>query len=609
VEVSAHVPDTEDLWLAGLDAFPLATVLPEPHWGVWKSIPNGSSKPDKKPTPNRNEAWWSFDKAQAKVNNGGGYAGMGFNVLDAGRSAIDLDNCRDKDTGEIDGRAQVLVDDCGGAYVEVSPSGKGLKILGARNANPRFLQVDFHKVGDGSPAAVGLINNYFAVTFKGQGNPDTDISGVIDAWALKIPKSESGHYEPTTNPDSRHIECFKMLRSWKAKGLSFDAALVETLKHNAAFDQPLPERDLRPYLERSWNEPDREKPNKKAEAPRRTLIVDSAALIKPASVPWLWDLRLPLGMLSLLAGREGLGKSAIAYERAARITRGQLEGDLKGQPRGVIVAATEDSWEHVIVPRLMAAGADLNRVFRVRVAVQDLGNLELSLPDDIPALRSVIGEHDVSLVLLDPIISRLGRRLDTHKDSDVRQALEPIVGLAHETGASVLGVIHLNKTATSDPLNAVMGSRAFGATARAVMLVVRDDEGNRFLCFPKNNLAAEQKSRAFSIKSRDLDEKDEKGKPITTAEIVWGEESDVTARDVMAESAMGRPRTTSDKAAEWLRERLKGGPVPVETLEEEAKVIGIPWRTVQRARKELQVLIEGAGFPKRNTWSLPSVEV
>ena len=78
------------------------------------------------------------------------------------------------------------------------------------------------------------------------------------------------------------------------------------------------------------------------------------------AVRWLWEDKIPLGEITLLAGREGLGKSTIAYTLAAWITQGTMKGWFKGEPRDVIVIATEDSWEHTITPRLMAAGADLS---------------------------------------------------------------------------------------------------------------------------------------------------------------------------------------------------------------------------------------------------------
>ena len=89
----------------------------------------------------------------------------------------------------------------------------------------------------------------------------------------------------------------------------------------------------------------------------RQLTLTRASDITVRPVHWLWAARIALGTLVLLGGREGIGKSTIAYTIAALVTRGRLPGRHFGQPKAVIVAATEDSWAHTIVPRLMAAGA------------------------------------------------------------------------------------------------------------------------------------------------------------------------------------------------------------------------------------------------------------
>jgi len=171
------------------------------------------------------------------------------------------------------------------------------------------------------------------------------------------------------------------------------------------------------------------------------------------------------------------------------VTRGTLPGCYSGSPRGVIVAATEDSWEHTIVPRLMAAGADLDLVFRVDVRTP-VGLDTLSLPRDLAELEHRVREVQAALIVLDPLLSRLDAHLDTHKDAEVRLALEPLVALAHATDACVVGLIHVNKSSSNDALTLLMASRAFAAVARAVLFVMADpeDAGTRLLGQAKNNL-------------------------------------------------------------------------------------------------------------------------
>src|ERR1035437_8263960 len=114
----------------------------------------------------------------------------------------------------------------------------------------------------------------------------------------------------------------------------------------------------------------------------RHVVLTSAASIKPRPVFWLWKNRLALGTLGLLAGREGVGKSTLGYWIAARITQGDRCGCFAGTPKAVLVCATEDSWEHIIVPRLMAAGADLTRLYLVGVVTALDIRVGMSLPRD-----------------------------------------------------------------------------------------------------------------------------------------------------------------------------------------------------------------------------------
>ena len=195
---------------------------------------------------------------------------------------------------------------------------------------------------------------------------------------------------------------------------------------------------------------------------------------------WLWQEGdttrwVPLGGLTLLGGREGVGKTTIGYGTAGKVTRGTLPGAFYGTPKSVVIAATEDAWEQTVLPRLVAAGADLDRVYRVDAITPDGFPEGLSLPEDVAGLRQICEDDDVALVLLDPLIGTVGKALDSHKDADVRRALEPLSRLAHDTGVALLGLIHVNKTQGNDLLTRLMASRAFSAVARAVLFAAAED--------------------------------------------------------------------------------------------------------------------------------------
>ena len=235
-----------------------------------------------------------------------------------------------------------------------------------------------------------------------------------------------------------------------------------------------------------------------------------ASDITPKSVSWLWEGRLPLGAICLLAGREGQGKSLWSYQLAADLTRGVTPGHFFGTPKSVIVVATEDSWEHTIKPRLLAAGADCDRVFQVTPPP--------TLPSDLDALARLIDDQDVALLILDPLLSRLDGKLDTHVDTKVRQGLEPLAAWAETRDVAILGLIHPNKNTTGDVLTSLTGSRAFAAVARAVLVLMADpnDPTRRLLGQIKNNLGiTDQPTLAFTIGGASIDG------DITTAKITW----------------------------------------------------------------------------------------
>jgi hypothetical protein len=364
-----------------------------------------------------------------------------------------------------------------------------------------------------------------------------------------------------------------------------------------------------------WEQPERApvgaRPQQADETLARRVLVTRASDIAPAPVTWVWQDRIPAGMVALVAGREGTGKSTMVLDRAARLTRGDLEGVHRSVPRSVIVVAAEDSWSHTIVPRLLVAGADLERVLRVQIDIRDLGVCELSLPDDVGTLAETIRAHDVAMVVLDPMISRLSRRLDTHRDAEVRLALEPLARLADETAAAVVGLIHVNKTSTRDPLTAVMGSRGFVALARAVLFVVADpeDRKRRILSQVKNNVgrddAAGLESLAYSIEPAMVET--DRG-PASSSRLVWVGMSARGVRDIYEAGDSPEEAGARAEAESWLRDALEAGAQRSRDIYRAGREAGIAPRTLERAKTALHVRAHREGFGPGAVyyWELPA---
>jgi hypothetical protein len=258
----------------------------------------------------------------------------------------------------------------------------------------------------------------------------------------------------------------------------------------------------------------------------------------------------------------------------------------------------------------MAAGADLDRVFRVDVVTSDGLGTSLCLPRDLRALEKKVIESRAALVILDPLISRLDTALDSHKDAEVRVALEPLVALANATDTVTLGVIHVNKSSSSDVLTLLMGSRAFAAVARAVLFVMTDldDENVRLLGQPKNNLGrTDLPTLTFRIVGAHVADTDEG--PVWTGKLEWLGESERSIREaVESAAASSEDRSASAEAADWLRDYLEsqGGSCDSADVKNAGKKAGHHAEAIRRARQRLKLRVRAEGFPRKTIWSLPS---
>jgi hypothetical protein len=311
--------------------------------------------------------------------------------------------------------------------------------------------------------------------------------------------------------------------------------------------------------------------------PVRMLRFSAASDMGISRVRWLHGHEqgghIPLGAITLLAGREGIGKSTITYDFISKVTNGLLPGEFYGAPKGVVIYATEDDWEPVILPRLFAAEADTSKVFRVDAYEGDEKDW-IRFPRDLVQLTRMCREHDVALVVLDPIMSIIDGKLDTHKDREVREVLDPLARFAATAEVSVVGLIHVNKSGTSDPLNSIMGSRAFSAVARSVLYCIamqrpEGDEGPEEFLFSqeKCNLGPKQGSQRYRIETVPL-AAGTTDDPFTvyTSRVDWGTPDDRRAADVMEEAGrVSRPKgSLRQDILAWLKD--KGDLMPIRDI-------------------------------------------
>jgi hypothetical protein len=364
----------------------------------------------------------------------------------------------------------------------------------------------------------------------------------------------------------------------------------------------------------------------------RRLTITKSSDIAMRATQWLWEDEygcwIPMGALVLLGGRESVGKSTLCADLIAKVTTGNLLGDFIYTPRNVIVSTTEDDWSATIKPRLTAAGADMERVFQVNSVSPEGLEGTLSLPEDTKRLEELVKENDVAMIVLDPLLTMINAKLDTHKDAEVRRALEPIVRLAQTSGASMLGLIHVNKTSEGDLSTRVMGSKALVAVPRGVLFCAKytphqdspsgepwEDvtSGRSRYVFGqiKNNLAATAPhSIQYHMETEVVGVDQTLHKDIKASRLVIDKVIHENIEDIVLEQEKRKTKTASQsgKCEAWLVEFLTGkGEVPSQWVVKAGRDNDFSRDTVYRARRNLEdriTITNLATVPKTSTWKL-----
>jgi putative DNA primase/helicase len=277
----------------------------------------------------------------------------------------------------------------------------------------------------------------------------------------------------------------------------------------------------------------------------------------------------------------------------------------------------EDDVADTVVPRLAAAGADLERVHLISMVSDSGKDRMFSLVSDLRLLKQKIAEiGNVALVLIDPISAYLGvGKMDSFRTTDVRAVLAPLVALAAELKVAVVGIMHFNKKVDiTNVLLRVSDSLAFGATARHVYGVVNDPENKRKLIVrAKNNLASANtanKALAYRFALRQVGTDPESGKEIWAPHIVWENQYiDVTASEAMQAASDNRAPAARDEAKKLLAQILAHGPVAQVEIEDVATANGIAKRTLYRAKADLGIMAKKDGANGGWTWRLPETVI
>jgi len=316
-----------------------------------------------------------------------------------------------------------------------------------------------------------------------------------------------------------------------------------------------------------------------AASPSSLLPTVKLSQVQKKPVIWLWPGYVPLGKLTVLDGDPDLGKSTLLLDLAARVsTHGVMPDGKQGVNGGVLLLSAEDGVEDTILPRLLAAGADVDRV-------------EVKIEEDLKRINA-------RLLLIDTLSAYLS--VDTRSDQEVRRALHPLKLIAERCRCAVIYLRHLNKSTDTRAMYRGGGSIAIIGAARAGLLVGRDpDNGRKVLAQTKHNLGPEMPSLTYELALSEHD----------VCRIVWTGTSPRRADELLhaPPTVAARAEEEEEKsklaiAREWLRDFLDEGPRPVRVCHAEAGKVGITKQTLQRAATAL------VGKPKKSEgvwhWSL-----
>lgn len=302
----------------------------------------------------------------------------------------------------------------------------------------------------------------------------------------------------------------------------------------------------------------------------------------------------------------GTGKTTIAIALASIVTKGGLFPDGSRSPLGsVLIWSGEDSASDTLVPRLMAAGADLNKVHFVNDTTDNFELRGFDPATDMQFLMVAASQiTDLALLIIDPIVNAVAG--DSHKNGEVRRALQPVVDFGEKLNCAVLGITHFSKGGQGkDPLERVTGSLAFGALARIVLATAKITDGEntkRIVCRAKSNIGLDNGGFEYDLQQKEVKQ------GIFTSYAIWGDAVEGSAIELLAEPD-GRETGESGKSAledakQFLQDILANGEMAQKDIDADAKAEGHSVRTLNRAKKELNITSSKSMLDKRWYWKL-----
>jgi putative DNA primase/helicase len=334
----------------------------------------------------------------------------------------------------------------------------------------------------------------------------------------------------------------------------------------------------------------------KASTVPEELEIVRADAVKLEKIDWLWPGRFALGKLGLLAGMPDRGKGLIFSDIISRITRGAPWpcGEGKAPLGDCVLIQHEDDPGDTVVPRFIAAGADLKRVHILTMVKKiDGSSKRIFSLADLPMLHQLLDRlSDPQFVGIDPLGSYTGK-INASAGTEVRSTLIPLVEMLKQFHVSGVGVLHFNKKVDVDkPVLRVADSIAFTAMSRHTFVVTDDPENDRRLLIKgKNNLAPDTEALAYGIETAHGGHDHRDGSEIRAPRVIWAPDHvEISAMAAMQADNGGKAAINPRKeASDFILTTLAdSGPMSSDDLLTAAKDEGLSEATFKRARNALR---------------------
>jgi AAA domain len=418
--------------------------------------------------------------------------------------------------------------------------------------------------------------------------PD-DVAELIKNGVEEGQRSEKFHY---------------VVKSLKELGRSIDQIQKELAQFPEGIAKKYSKR-LRAEIERSFD-----KPSSSISRTGKTSNIIHVASVRSRNYQWLWKGHLLKGAQELLTGIPGLGKSQLQISLVASATNPNKpwpDGTPSGPPCNVIMLTAEDTIEECVRPRLLAANADINRVWILDCIKEDDKHRQFLLHEDLDELEKLARKiGDVGLVTIDPITAYMGPKMDSHKSTEVRSQLGPLKVFAERTDIAVSTITHPPKASGAKAIDHFIGSQAFIAAGRVGHICVEEfvttEDGDRrptgriLYANPKNNAAPKSPTYAFRLKECFVENDYVSGGAVIAPFVDWEGPVDVTADEAVAGAMpVNKKEHKQQQLQKLISQFLKDGPVEQSTIQSQAEEMGFSHGQLRRAREKLGIVSERVG--------------